>query len=385
MTKHLVIVLIAFFACSFSGDIPDAGTNPGVNEQILKIISDFGTRLENDVQHDQVGSISAAIFMDDQLVWADAFGQANNEKGIQADTNTVYRAASISKTITAYLMMLLVQNGTIDLDEPVKKYLPEITTLRHNGMLDKTDITFRQLASHTSGLAEEPELPTAASGPISEWEDKVISSLPTTNVNAVPGERYSYSNIGYAILGLALSRAAEKPFMELVHKMIFEPLKMTHSFFIIPEGEENKVAAGYRWHPFKGIIDAEKAKVEHHGRGYKVPNGGVYTTPKDLARFLIAQCGNSGLLAKKYTEMMQTIQTPESKEYGYGFGYFIRNSDKGIRMVEHDGGVAGYEAMMVFNPDSKIGVIMMRNYDFGLTNILLEPRTVLSDLVKNKK
>jgi CubicO group peptidase (beta-lactamase class C family) len=81
--------------------------------------------------------------------------------------------------------------------------------------------------------------------------------------------------------------------------------------------------------------------------------------------------------------MMQTIQTPGSKEHGYGFGYYIRNNDKGIRMVEHDGGVAGYEAMMVFNPASGTGVIMMRNYDFGLTNILLEPRSLLAKIVNH--
>ncbi|OGS79606.1 MAG: hypothetical protein A3D31_06465 [Candidatus Fluviicola riflensis] len=341
--------------------------------------------LENDVQQDNIGSISAAIFIDDQIVWSRAFGQADNEKAIKADTNTIYRIASITKTITAYLMMLLVQDGTIDLDDPVNKYLPEMATLQHNGFLDNRTITFRHLASHTSGLAVEPGLANAASGPIGEWENKVINSLPTTSVNSVPGERYSYSNIGYAILGLALSRAANKPFMELVEEMIFEPLHMTNSFFVIPEGKENNVASGYRWHAFKGIIDAEKAKIEHMGRGYKVPNGGIYATPNDLARFLMAQCGNSDLLSKEYVEMMQTIQTPESNEYGYGFGYYIRNNDKGIRMIEHDGGVAGYEAMMVFHPKSKIGVIMMRNYDFGLTNILLEPRTILSQLVKSKK
>jgi CubicO group peptidase (beta-lactamase class C family) len=82
---------------------------------------------------------------------------------------------------------------------------------------------------------------------------------------------------------------------------------------------------------------------------------------------------------------MQTVQTPESDEYGYGLGFYIRNDDGGNKMVEHDGGVAGYHAYMVFNTESKIGVIMMRNYTFGLTNILLEPRILLADLVELDK
>src|SRR3989338_4702140 len=108
-------------------------------------------------------------------------------------TRIVVQMRSLQKSFLtlkwAYIMMLLVQDGTIDLDDPVNKYLPEMATLQHNGFLDNRTITFRHLASHTSGLAVEPGLANAASGPIGEWENKVINSLPTTSVNSVPGER----------------------------------------------------------------------------------------------------------------------------------------------------------------------------------------------------
>ncbi len=357
-----------------------------LNSESKRIIDDFAERLQKDVTSDNIGSISAAIFIGDSIVWSKAFGKANRENFATADTGTVYRAASITKTITAYLMMLLVQNGSINLDDPVVKYLPEIKNILQNSLLKSNLITFRHLASHTSGLAEEPELSSTSSGQIEQWEEKTLQSIPQTKLESNPGEKFSYSNIGYAILGLALSRAVNRPYIELVTEMVFNPLQMKNSFFIIPKGYENNVAVGYRWGAFTGEVDAEKAKNEHKGRGYRVPNGGIYTTPNDMACFLMAQCNSTANpLLPEHISDMQSIQTPESNNFGYGLGYYIRNNDKGITMVEHDGGVAGYNAFMVFNPESRIGVILMRNYSFGLTNILLLPRTVLSELVEAEK
>jgi CubicO group peptidase (beta-lactamase class C family) len=374
--KLCALLLIAgLFSCNQHVESEDKQT------AVEKVFTTFEKHLEHDVQQDDIGSISVAVFSHQGLIYSKAFGMANKGRAIAADTNTVYRVASISKSITAYLMMLFVQQGTISLDDPVENYFPEIKQLNHNGLLDTNSITFRQLANHTSGLATEPDLPDAASGSIEFWENKLMASIPATQVITIPGEKYAYSNIGYAILGTALSRAANKPFIELVEEMVFKPLHMNSSFYIIPDEHRNRIAEGYRWHPFKGTIDKEKPRTEHSGRGYKVPNGGMYSTPNDLARFLM---GSTKLLSKDNLELMQTIQTPESQEYGYGLGFYIRENDKGIKMIEHDGEVAGYHAMMVINPETQIGVIMLRNYDFGLTNLLLESRTLLSKLVASK-
>ncbi|MFT4601394.1 MAG: CubicO group peptidase (beta-lactamase class C family), partial [Arenicella sp.] len=277
------IVLISFFAL-FSCN-SDGGNVGNEESETQKIISAFEEKLETDVIEDDIASMSAAIFMDDEIVWSQAFGEANRTTEVIADSSTVYRTASISKTITAYLMMLLVQDGIIKLDDPIKNYLSEIDQIQHNDLSDFTQITFRHLASHTSGLAKEPDLENAASGPIEEWEEKVLNSIPTTHMVSEPGEHFSYSNIGYGILGLALSRAAGEPFMDLVDERVFEPLGMENSFFIISEGEEDNIAAGYSVRAFTGEIESEKAELEHAGRGYKVPNGGIYSTPTDLARF----------------------------------------------------------------------------------------------------
>jgi CubicO group peptidase (beta-lactamase class C family) len=375
-----IIVVLSLPACRStqkSEPVP-RGDTPTVQ----RVIDSFKMQLEEEHLRDTVGSLSAIVFIGNEIVWSGAFGKADNEKSIDADVNTVYRIGSISKTFTAYLMMLLVQDGTIRLDEPVARYLPEIRQLKWKEGSDTSEITFRELASHTGGLAMEPGLWDAAAGPIDDWENKVLNSIPTTEVTFSPGKNFSYSNIGYGILGLALSRAAHKPFMQMVEERIFKPLRMNSSFYVIPAGYESRVAVGYHQNGPGERPDGEEAKAEYAGRGYKVPNGGIFTTTGDLARFIMAQYSDSDQLAKSSREMMQTIQTPGNEKHGYGFGLFVNYSDDGSKIAGHDGAVAGYTAFMAFSPGSKVGAIVMRNCDFGVEQIPDNVRKAVEGLAK---
>ena len=246
-------------------------------------------RLAADVAADSVGSMVAAVFQGEHILWARAFGWACVDPPVPAEPGGIYRTGSISKSFTAVLLMLLVQEGIVDLDAPVARYLPEISALAEQPE-GAAPITFRHLASHTSGLIREPRLQGAASGPIGQWEEKVLASIPHTSFQSAPGERYSYSNIGFGILGLALSRAANRPFMDLVRERIFEPLGMEGSTFIISAATQPRLAAGYA-NQRDGRVNAATAAREHAGRGYKVPNGGIYSTAVDLARFSAAVTG----------------------------------------------------------------------------------------------
>lgn len=273
------------------------GCNHATNSETdatLSIIQEFESQLKKDIKDDNIkGSISAAIVKNNKIIWSKAFGIADIERNIPADTNTIYRTASISKTFTAFLMMQLYQKGIIGLDDPIEKYFPEIKRLK--GYSDATKITFRQLASHTSGLQREPSLKNAAKGHIEEWENKILVSIPATSFQFKPGEEHNYSNIGFGILGLALSRAANIPYMELIENEILKPLNMKNSFFIVPDTLFQNLAKGNAGGPL-GASNYELPDKEHKGRGYKVPNGGIYATPNDLAKFMICNMGYSDLL-----------------------------------------------------------------------------------------
>jgi CubicO group peptidase (beta-lactamase class C family) len=200
------------------------------NSQIL--INQFENQLARDVNEDNIGSISAAIIINNKLVWSKAFGFADPMNKVYADTSTIYRIASISKSFTAFLMMQMIEAGYFKLDDPIENFVPEIKKIK--GYSDATKITFRQLASHTSGLDREPKLRIANLGPIEEWESKILLSIPTTSLKAKPGMKYIYSNIGFAILGLAISRAAKEPFIDMMFENILVPLDLHNSFYTVP-------------------------------------------------------------------------------------------------------------------------------------------------------
>jgi CubicO group peptidase (beta-lactamase class C family) len=374
-----ILIPLLFLSCIRSDKVIHSDMQLAIGD-LTKIISQFENELKRDLTKDSIdGSISAAIVSGNKIIWSKAFGYADRDHKILADTTTIYRAGSISKSFTAFLMMQLIEEGLLKLSDPVELYFPEIKKI--TGYSDSTKITFLQLASHTSGLSREPQMENANSGPIDDWEKKLVASIPTTYFESTPGTKYSYSNIGYGILGLALSRATGKPFMQLIQNKIFDPLKMKRSFYVIPDEFKTNLAIGMDGGPFE-IIDTESPKTEHHGRGYKVPNGGIYSTPNDLAKFMISNLGYLPLLKTESLEIMQTETGPEPNKYGLGF--FIFRNDQ-INIIGHNGHLLGYTSQFAFEKESKFGIILMRNYTWGATDLDKASFNLLNKLKQLKK
>ncbi len=334
-------------------------------------VSDFAEQLRQQVGEDAVGGIAAGIMVDGDLVWAQGFGWSDREKRVPMTASAISRTGSISKSVTALLLMRLVDRGVVGLDEPVERYLPEFARVSQRRM-DADPVTFRHLASHTAGLVREPSnVREMVTGPLDLWEERIIESLANTAYDSIPGARYQYSNIGFGILGLALSRAAGRPFIEMVQSEIFGPLGMTgSSFAVVGSDLEPRLATGYV-NTSGGSVRGEQPAREHAGRGYKVPNGGVYSTVADLGRLLGAVAGVPGLriLSDESRLEMISVQTPEEANRGYGLGFSVVVDADGDRVVSHGGSVAGYTAFMTVDPQTRIGVVLLRNYQSGATNL----------------
>ena len=330
----------------------------------------FSRQLRVDVAADDVGGIVAGVMVDGDLVWAQAFGWADRDARTPMSTASISRTGSISKSVTAVLMMRLLDEGVIGLDEPVERYLPAFASIKDR-RVDAQPVTFRHLASHTAGLIREPQWPDAVVGPIELWDKRIVESLPLTAYDTVPGARYQYSNIGFGTLGLALAKAAGRPFMEMVRTEVLEPLGMTGSEFVVAGAKlEARLAAGYVIGQ-DGSVDGGQPAREHAGRGYKVPNGGVYSTVADLGRFMGAMSGVPGLriLSEESRQEALSIQTPENPNRGYGLGFSVQIDEQGRKIASHGGSVAGYTAHMAFDPKARIGVVLLRNYGRGSTNL----------------
>jgi len=326
-------------------------------------IAEFDAELATGVAKNADGCFSIAVFIEDKVVWSKGYGWADIENTIPCTEESIGRTGSISKSFTAVAMMQLVERGIIDLDDPVADYFPEIESLADppEGM---SPITFRMLASHTAGLIREPNLEDAASGSIYKWEEKILESIPTTYFKTPPGTEYSYSNIGFGILGLASSRAAGVPFITLVEDQIFKPLGMTSSAFIINTPElAARLSVGYDRDDQTGELSSEAATREHLGRGYKVPNGGIYSTVGDLAKFAAAMMGESPVEILSEEDRAEML-TPQPPAEGYGLGFQV-GEEQGMRLAGHGGSVAGYNAGLVFDLNSKIGIAVLRTTSYN--------------------
>ena len=358
-----------------------ADPHPAQEEPWGPILAEFSQQIAADVETDDLGGITAGVVVGRDLIWARGFGWADRERGIPAGVNTIYRVGSISKSFTAVILLELWQQGVVDLDAPVREVLPELSELggRPPGA---TEITWRHLASHTAGLIREPDLEGAAEGPLERWEEKILSSIPATSYYAPPGESYRYSNIGFGILGYALGRVAGIPFMELVDASLIRPLDLHSTGFVVTPAMAEHLARGYERRR-DGVVDTETPFQEHVGRGYKVPNGGIYSTVGELGRFtsLLTAASTIPLLGPEARRLVETPQTPEGSETRYSFGFFLYEGEGGETLVGHSGSVAGYNAFLVFEPGSGIGVVLLRNYGGGQTNLGEAGRELLNRLL----
>jgi len=358
-------------------NVASVGAQAPVAPELRPLIDRLDARAASEFAKDSLGSVTVGVVSGGSLVWSRSYGLADMEKKIPATKATLYRIGSITKQFTALMLLQLAQDGKVHLSDPVEKYFPDVNKIQGR-FPGAPPITLVQLATHTSGLAPEPEdTETYLKGLVSEWEKVLISALPHTRYAYEPGTRYSYSNIGYAILGAALGRAAGQPYVEYVRQRIFKPLGMSHSFFEPDDRTRSGIARGYLRED-DGKVDTATAEREHLGRGYKVPNGAVYTTMEDMARFVAFEMGEEmpQVLKKESLEenFKRVVTANAGFKRGYGTGFQVVRLGDTV-LYGHSGGVAGYQAEAWFDRGSRTGVIVLRNVVGGEFDTFSLPRT----------
>lgn len=335
-------------------------------------------------EKDRVGSLTVGVVSGPRLVWTKSYGLADMEKQILATRNSVYRIGSITKQFTALMLLQLVQDGKVRLSDPVETHFPEVRMVQGRYQ-QAPPITLVQLATMTSGLAREPaDLPKYLVGPVSQWERVLIAALPHTKYEIEPDTQQLYSNIGYAILGAALSRAAATPYTTWVKQRILTPLQMHTTAFEPDAAIAEKLTKGYEINR-DGVVSFDAPLREHAGRGYKVPNGALYTTIDDLAQFVAFELGEGpdAVLAKKALEANFSRVNSSNGELnsGYGIGFALNRRGTDV-FLGHTGSVAGYTAQATVHRASKTGFIVLRNAGGGKFEMGPLTFRALSELAK---
>jgi serine beta-lactamase-like protein LACTB, mitochondrial len=295
----------------------------------------------------KVPGLSVALGRDEKIVWTAGFGFADLEKRKPATSRTLFRIGSVSKPLTAAGMMLLVEQGRLDLDADIRKYLPDFP--------DKGEvITTRQLAGHLAGIRHYRSTEFLMNKPFATVREslKIFENDPLL---FKPGEKYSYSSYGYNLLSSAMESAAKEEFLAYMDKSVFLPLKMTNTMPDRAKAELPERTRFYDAKPGGGFVVA--ATVDN---SYKWAGGGFLSTPEDLVRFGFALMKPGFLKRESLATMFKSQTTSDGKPTGYGVGWSIRRNP-GHRIFMHTGGSVGGTSVLMLFPDSRVVLAMTAN------------------------
>jgi CubicO group peptidase (beta-lactamase class C family) len=305
---------------------------------------------------------SLAVYRDGEIVYSRGYGMADLEHGIALTPSSVFHIASVSKQFAAASVALLAQEGRLSLDDPARKYVPELPDFGR-------PITIRQLVHHTSGLRDQWEILGFSGWRYSRdliTDDDVMSLVKRQKaLNFAPGEKYSYSNTGYTLLAQIVQRVTGKSFREFTSERFFRPLGMASTHFrddfteIVPN-----IAYGY-------VREGEvfKTSVTNFNT---VGATSLLTTVQDLARwdrnFQDAKVGGPAFLK----QLVEQGVLNGGKKIDYAFGLTV-GKYRGLPTVGHSGSDAGYRSYLVRFPEQRFGVACLCNIG-GVSPIALSEK-----------
>ena len=304
--------------------------------------------------------LSVGIVHDQDLIWEKSFGYANIDRKMPANSQTLYGLASVSKPFAATALMQLRDTGKLSLDDPIEKYVPEFKVKsRFN---DTRPITFRQVVSHFGGIPSEPPLDHWATLRFPSYKD-ILDKLSETEAILPVQTEVHYSNLGIAVMALAIDRIAGQPYRDYVKEHVLKPLGMTRSDFDpIPEETDN-VAVGYVAGP--GSVPSPASTYDVN-EAYLAP-GGLWSSVEDMAKFISLQfrtgpqCGRQILAGTTLREMWLPVSLDAEWKDGYGIGWNVNKLGERLT-INHGGQRDGFMTGITLIPSLKIGIVVLTSW-----------------------
>jgi CubicO group peptidase (beta-lactamase class C family) len=278
------------------------------------------------------------------------------------DPNGIFQIGSITKQFTSTVILRLYEQGKLDVKDKLIKYIPDFP--RGN------EITLENLLTHTSGIynyTNDNKFMNIESLLHVELE-RMISMMKSKPLEFQPGTKFSYSNSNYILLGYIIQKVTGKPYEQVVHEYIFNPLGMTHSGFDFKNLKDTNKVVGYL--AFDKSLQVIAPIVDSSA---SFAAGAMYSTLDDLYKW------DRGLYGNKVVSQssLEKAYTPKLNKYGYG--WFI-DSIKGKRILTHNGGIFGFTADFVRIPADDVCIIVLCNEGENLTPITKGLKNILYDL-----
>jgi CubicO group peptidase (beta-lactamase class C family) len=323
----------------------------------------LSTFILKEMKAKRITGASVSIANSNGEIWSSGFGMADVKRKIPFSSDTISNVGSVSKLITTTAIMKLVEANKLELDIPVTKYLPELKP--RTRFPNSRPITLRDMLTHHSGLPSDYLKSWSRDGvPPEDYPEQFLkdteyaASLYSTNP---PGRAWSYSNLCYGMLGIIVERVSDLKFEDYCRKEILDPLGMSDSSFILPNGFDvnPKFAKGY-----------ERGKEHTIPYIRDLPAASFDSTAQDLAKFmsylLSAWKGEGGILSPETVREMFTIQNKETvADAGFKIGLTFWIIDTynlpGEYVVGHGGDIGPYHALMLLLPERGLSVSLLTN------------------------
>lgn len=292
---------------------------------------------------------SVLIARGNQVIFSKGYGFANLEWEVPNSAVTKFRLGSITKQFTAASMLLLEERGKLDLNDPVKKYMPDAPAA-----WDK--ITIFNLLTHTSGIPNFTGFPDYRKlEPFPATAEELVARFRDKPLDFEPGTKWSYSNSGYVLLTYLLEKITGASYEKFVRENIFAPLGMKDSGYDSNSAVIPHRASGYS----PGKNGLENAGFIH----MSIPQGAgaLYSTTGDLWKW------EQGLFGGKLLQpaSLAKMTTPFKNDYAFGLGVRTVN---GRKVIDHGGGIEGFNTMLAYYPEDKLTVVVLANVNGNTPN-----------------
>jgi CubicO group peptidase (beta-lactamase class C family) len=332
----------------------------GVSTSILAVVGIFwllmaqGARadaidryVQAQLKESKIPGVAVAVIHNGHAVRMRGYGLADVERKVPVTPVTVFEIGSITKQFTATAIMMLVEQGKIDLEEPIAKYLPDVPATW------KT-ITIRQLLNHTSGIPDYEEIMGYGGYRNPMTPVQVMAVVAEKPLDFAPGTRWNYSNTGYYLLTLIIEKVSGERYAQFLHEHIFGPAGMVHTRSSEPVDIIPNRAAGYEY---------KDGRLENRDPMQPTATGGagmIVSTLGDLAKWDRLLNRKSLLREESYAKMWADAPLADGKLSGYGLGWFVSPVKK-HRSARHSGQTAGFTADLWRLPDDHLTVIVLGN------------------------
>jgi CubicO group peptidase (beta-lactamase class C family) len=304
-----------------------------------------------------VPGIAIGIVKDNKIVFKKGYGLSNIKTGQTVNSRTLFKIASVSKLFTSIAVMQLWERRLIHLDDPVSRHVPYF----HLKDEQYRFITIRMLLNHTSGIPTMYKAEFGYENP--EFDDQALKryiiSLSNRKMEFSPGEKYAYSNHGYALLAALIECVSKMPFEQYIKKNILEPVGMKNSLFYYLKTKTPDIAVPHVLGEDFRFAVAEYIPVNR----WAASSGGLFSSIDEMCNWLMVSL-NKGVFKKKriltensYNKMWKVSSTKNTRT---GLGWFV---DKwlGTTLISHPGGGLGYSAECCLLPGHKMAVVVLCN------------------------